>query len=267
MISHRFEKLLYRIKKFATSICLFICFSIQSNECILTIPKSGTNMVLRLLFLIDQAHGIDIDADSYISKERTLKLNWHHEWKCSLNDSISLGPTKEKVKYFQKKNDKVIIILRDPRDVCCAITRAPPFNSINSENLDKTIENPGLMLTKIGARDYFLKYHSMTDLYNDYLKWQQYDFVYTTYFELLVGPKGGGTKEQQVNEIMNISNHINKPVDLDVANEIADKLFGGTSTFKKGEIGNWRFIFSKNQKMKFHAKEKAMIIQLGYSLE
>ena len=236
-------------------------------ETILTIPKAGTNMLLKLLFLIDQEHGIDVHAKSYQHTYREHKVYWHHAWKTTKDDVFCFGPNQTKIDYIQAHQLKILLIVRDPRDLAIALTNKNPDKTPISAALDETIKHPGRTITSILNHAYFSKYSSMTALYEDYLQWSQYPFTYTSYFEKLVDPKGGGTKKEQIEEILNIANFIDKPLTYQQAEHVASKLFGNTTSFVKGQINRWKTEFTEDQKKAFLLKEEGLLKKLGYALE
>ena len=65
-------------------------------------------------------------------------------------------------------------------------------------------------------------------------------------------------------EIMNIARHIGIPVNRKRALEIANQLFGGTATFRKGQIGAWKKEFTQEQKELFKEHAGQLLIDLGY---
>lgn len=62
-------------------------------------------------------------------------------------------------------------------------------------------------------------------------------------FENLVGPKGSGSEILQKNEVKRIANYLELTVSDEEIEEVCQKLFGGTKTFKKGQIGTWKSKF------------------------
>ncbi len=240
---------------FYITLCFFVlCFSSinAATDAVITIPKTGTNLIIKCIKLIKEIHG---------DKEG---LDWMHQWKAGKNDNFSIGPTDLKVKYIKKNAQKVIIIVRDPRDFVCALARVTRVG-IGSKKLSDIIQFPGKYLSKVALNHpFFRTYNSFTSLYEEYLQWGQYSFVYTTYFEKLIGPNGGGSFEEQIQEILNISNHLNKPLTYDEACSVANEVFGGTPTFKQGKSHDWKNKFSTKNIQEFNDNNHGLIKLLGY---
>jgi hypothetical protein len=101
-------------------------------------------------------------------------------------------------------------------------------------------------------------------LYNSYLRWIDEPNVYTTTFENLVGPNGGGSRNKQIMQVINIAKHLGKNITKQEAEKIADSLFGDSYTFRIGKIGSWRGYFSENHKNLFKKYCNDILVKLGY---
>lgn len=236
---------------------LFFCFSIFFNypinarELVLTIPKTGTNLLLKCTRLIKAQY----DDHS--------KVGWGHQWRASGDDEVSVGPTEKKVSKLENSGTKTLIIIRDPRDLVCALSRVSP--KLRGNKIDYILKNPGTTFARVACNNpYWKKFHSYLDLYQEYIKWGNYPFVYVTRFELLIGPKGGGTLDAQLQEIKNIALHIEKPLDDSQARKVAAELWGGTPTFKRGKVKNWKDKFSYKNLQYFNLHNPGLLGILGY---
>ncbi len=106
----------------------------------------------------------------------------------------------------------------------------------------------------------------VTDFYKLYLPWMQKKNFYTVKFENLIGAKGGGSDEQQLQEITNIAKHIGVNASIEQIKAVRDQLFGGTATFREGKISGWKQIFTPEMKAAYKAVPGAnqLLIDLGY---
>jgi hypothetical protein len=145
-------------------------------------------------------------------------------------------------------------------------------------NLDAVI------LSLIQSNDLYTWYsrsvHDIESLYRLYLPWKDCPQVYTTYFEKLVGSKGGGDDAEQFKEIKNIANHLGLTISDEEVQGIASKLFGdnnydwstehkgyfvvGEKTFRSGQIGSWKTLFNEQHKKTFNAIAGELLNDLGY---
>ena len=81
-------------------------------------------------------------------------------------------------------------------------------------------------------------------------------------FEDLVGEEGGGSKLSQAAAIESWA----KFLALDVpAEELAEGLFGGTSTFSKGRVDSWRDVFKEHHKRAFDREFGGVLEDYGYA--
>ncbi len=104
----------------------------------------------------------------------------------------------------------------------------------------------------------------INDLYERYLQWIGTKDILTIQFEDLVGLKGGGSLEKQLNAIISIADHIGLQIGLSKAKKIASSLFGETETFRKGQIGSWKKHFNAEHKKAFKKHAGKLLIDLGY---
>ena len=172
------------------------------------------------------------------------------------------GPT---LKLLAKMGYKIIFIVRDLRDQLISVTNwlregqwrwMPAAKMLN---IDAQIEE--LIFGKLyGQRCvdiYFLSYEER-------LEHVPSRSLCTIRFENLVGEHGGGTLEAQQKEIQNLAKFLNMRLGKEKVDEIAAEIFGGTATFRSGQIGSWRDYFSNNHKKLFKLLYNHQLIRLGY---
>ena len=102
------------------------------------------------------------------------------------------------------------------------------------------------------------------EFYSLFTPWMNNSRVLSVRFESLVGPEGGGAREDQIREIINIGRHMGLKISEEKALAIAQELFGGTNTFRKGQIGAWKEEFSAEHKELFKKHAGQLLIDLGY---
>ncbi len=106
----------------------------------------------------------------------------------------------------------------------------------------------------------------VTDFYKLYLPWMKAKNFYTVRFENLIGAKGGGSDEIQLQEINNIARHIGMNLSAEQITSIRNKLFGGSITFREGKIDGWKKHFTPEMITAYKETPGAcqLLIDLGY---
>lgn len=223
---------------------------------VITIPKSGTTLLTKLIQYITNRYSQNLDQIGYVASIEGIDV---------YNENIffhrHLLYTEESEKILNNKGCKLVFLYRDPRDQVVSWVKY-----INSVPLDRHPDiNMYFFYQKIGFDDALLnRINGIAGYYGGFLGWIGRPSVYSTKFEDLVGPLGGGSEERQVIEIMNIARHIGYPVTLDRAKIIANSLFGGTGTFMRGQIGTWKKTFNAIHKQLFKERGDGLLVKLGY---
>jgi hypothetical protein len=140
---------------------------------------------------------------------------------------------------FAELGMRVIVIVRNPRDWAFSAARK---TMENPEPFGRTPETP----IEQHIRDFVFGFPSngqvgrlsMVERYHHFQKWSAEPFALTIRFEDLVGPAGGGSRQIMISTIANVARHID--ITAPDVEEVADNLFGGTATFRRGLIGTWR---------------------------
>ena len=98
--------------------------------------------------------------------------------------------------------------------------------------------------------------------------WRDRADVLECRYERLIGPKGGGSAEQQLAEIQRIASYVDRPILLEDAQRIATKVWSTKSrTFRNGIIGDWRDGFSEAHKDAFKEVAGDRLITWGYETD
>lgn len=255
----------------------------SSNPLLLiTVPKSGSHMILKALHLLTGATALWHTADDYDSLHLSEKqfLYTHFCVPCSLEEN-----------YTQISGIKKIINIRDLRDVCISmvhhINKSPwPGMSGEQRKLFKTLSFDEQLLFIINY-DYDLEevagfapnalQVSIVKIAEQLERYcQQPDYLICRY-ENLVGSKGGGSQEAQIREVKRIASYLDLTISKKCLEGIASKLYGNTfdpfgkngfenykSTFRQGKINDWKALFKEQHKEAFKIKMNKALIALGY---
>jgi len=201
----------------------------EPEYAILTIPKGGTYLSRKLVTLIgdDPNHIVDH------LNEKNVKLPWVYE------------------------NRKIIILIRDPRDILVSqinwiregCTWWPTGYYIPNYFQNLTYSDQIFWMINFPKEHIGLK---------EYLEWARevIENKHATIikFEDLIGTNGGGNSTLQLNAISSLLELLGYEYSEERVAKIASSLFGGTETFRKGNIGNWKKHFKNNHKVLFEEK-------------
>ena len=235
----------------------------------ISIPKSGTHLIRKCLekmtgrgLMIGHIGASDfttIDKDRLVSTSNKYFFGIHPL------------PTKHHINLLKKHNFKAIFIYRDPRDLVISMAYYIKANNWPAGKLPvedlimKLITNYSIVYgPEAWQCSKWLHLKGIDDFYHHYLPWANQPFVYVTTFEKLVGSKGGGSANAQLQEINNIASHIGISLTEQDIEKITNNMFGDSPTFRSGQIGAWKKGFTTTHKTQFKKKAGQLLIDLGY---
>ncbi len=269
---------------------------------LITIPKSGTHLLEKCLYIIDSEH-LNYDYNEKFNFEARWKKNKGKDhvppnhWKGPFHPSvvhlrflsIQKNYSDSKIAYknhlyfhgdyndfLDSKNFKKILLLRDPRAILVS------FANMVKEGFepDHKIDFEDLLLDLIdGRQKNYIPWASsrhpaypliwevgICNFYRLYLPFMGTKNCLTVRFENLIGVKGNGTNELQLNEIKQIAQHVGVALSDTKVAEIMHSLFGESATFNQGTIDGWKKYFTPVVKEAFKTFSGAneLLITLGY---
>ncbi len=195
---------------------------------------------------------------------------------------LSYGKPYEEL--LLNKKCKIIFILRDPRDqlisrIFFTYNNPVPYAGLQHLSFNELLEGymgvgsqphqifDDLLQSHIeyGEKPRGKVFSHITQFYNAFLGWQSSPLCLTVRFEDLVGENGGGSKESQLKVIKAIVKHLDIPLtEKEIQENVVDKLFGGTFSFREGKIGCWKHGFTPEHKELFKQHGGELLIRLGY---
>jgi hypothetical protein len=269
----------------------------------ITIPKSGTHLLHKCLVLLNlkgvyhpEKNGV---SERFIDKVRKLNKYPPPNHYKGLFHIPTVGPipkglvkqmqiskkarsiwshwpyTVESEKIFNKYGKRNFFMIRDPRDQLVSMVfmvyknhdgREVDFEDALIDLIDGRQKRYIPWAVEIQTAHPLMWELGVVKFYQLYLPWMKSKQFHTVRFEDLIGTAGEGAIDTQILEIQNIANHLGIELTFDQALEISDNLFGGTFTFRKGQIGEWKKYFTPNIKKIFKKTPGAcqLLIDLGY---
>jgi hypothetical protein len=236
-----------------------------------SIPKSGTNVLLRTLYLIPGLRR---------KLHKTLVQNSKDTSKviCSLRKgeicSSHIKYTKELSILIGNRGIKHIIIIRDPRDIVVSSAMYITYkdkrhrlndyfiNKLNTDEERITASILGISGEQIGDGVDSL---SMLEHIKGYLAWMQDNGCLFVKFEDLIGSKGGGTDFLQEKVLDKMLDFLEMEIPEKTKKHIMRNIFNpGSRTFVKGQIGGWKNILTQHQIGLLKERLGTYILDLGY---
>ena len=185
---------------------------------------------------------------------------WYTAAHCSY--SVSLDSI------LRDNNIKMLFIIRDPRGIIFSDARflaEYPHHIMHDYYRSLPLEERIMAtITGVPAGPGRPRMLNIRERVTRSVAWMEKQYCYTTYFEKLVGVRGGGARDAQIQELSAIADHLCISVKDSELASIANSLFGGTRTFNKGVIGGWREAFTLEHCAACKDMIGDLLIDLGY---
>lgn len=255
--------------KFFLTICCAYAFLVSAQDAdsprfiVLSPPKCGTHLIAKILTSITEQEpaiylgelGTPKQAVKLVAKETSAG-----------HFVVAHNFQQKTLERLVKRGYRVIFIIRDPRDQLISVMkwlREGQWPWLQVSKIPQIDEQIHELIT--GARFGWRCFNGCFGRYYNVAKTVVPNRIFTTRFESLVGPHGGGSTEAQVNEILNLAAFLKVPLSNERAIAIANEAWGGTKTFRQGEkIGAWKRYFSPLHQQAYEQLYTPMLIELGY---
>ncbi len=209
---------------------------------------------------------IDVDSPFYLPETAIRRIihlihpGWFAMGHMPFSDTMAKIVTEEKV--------RMITILRDPRDVILSHANYLGHKKTHyMYSLYRELSMENRIMTSIrgvSANDHHPPLANIRERLEGVMAWKSHASGYMTCFEKLIGPQGNGTQKAQISELRAIANHLDIQLDTEHLNKIAQGMYGGTRTFRKGTSGRWQKVFGKEHREACKELIGDYLIELGY---
>lgn len=216
-----------------------------------SLPKSGTHLLETLFFNLPLMRH---------SGKKTLRIQTQNPIDPKLKFISSLKKGQFLLAHMQyhksiihtaNDNDaKIIHLIRDPRDVM--------LSHLNYVEKMDTTQKSHAFITKYDNRLDRLKamiegkenvLEPFPVVLDKFAPWLNHNNVLILKFEDLIGEKGGGSKEAQINAVIKTCEFISIDIEESEIEKISNSIYSPkSSTFNKGKIGNWNKVLNEDEK-------------------
>ena len=249
---------------------LFVCFSLTAHEPItqkkvifVTVPKSGTNLLTKAVKLISGLKPKWIGSSGKTPGSGLSERLLSSDTKLYVTH---LFPTADEIRSLPTEKFTKVLLIRDPRDVMVSFLyhitekgRWPFAPSSHSNDLKKLPFDEqitaALQFPPLGPN------HSIPYA----ATWVKDPTIVVIRFEDLIGSRGGGSDTAQSNTLRTLGRTMGIELSQGEINSIANDLFGGTWTFRQGQIGGWKTAYNAKNKALFKEVLGQATIDLGYA--
>jgi hypothetical protein len=256
-----------------------------------SLPKSGTNLLLKLLNGFPGTHYVRAitplhGSRRFVPHSQDDVLSVGVDWPRPLSadavrrvlSRLPAGavaaahiPYSERAAQVVEQSDmRMVVIIRDPRDVVISsanylATRDDHFLHEHFRVLSPEQRILASILGVSAAQSRGVgELRDIRQRLDMILRWRVESRVHVVRFEDLVGERGGGTRQTQCEAIAAIAQHVGVELEHDEIARLGEKLFGGTHTFRTGQTGTWRSAFTE---VHLGAAEPLLadrLVELGY---
>jgi hypothetical protein len=247
-----------------------------------TIPKSGSHLLIKALRNFRELKrrpivlGPYLATNAYYEPIKNMAYNrfaWGH-----------VGAEKMSLQLARDLDMVVIVMLRDPRDVVLSyvdhVYRLKPhilknyYNSLPDDlaRLKATIQgvphDAYLRDPKLAEMGVYNRHPGFSDIgtvCRSYLAWLEYRDIHMVHFEDMIGEKGRGSRDQQLEEVKKLISFLNLKYTEDQAEHICSRVYDHKSpTFNLGIQARWKSVFTEEIKNIFKEVASTELIRMGY---
>lgn len=164
-----------------------------------------------------------------------------------------------------------LFIIRDPRDMVLSLVNYilnRPYHALHRRFANPSnshTDRLSAVITGFKGDDFSPGLPSVAERLERFSGWFYHPSVCLIKFEDLIGPLGGGDSDHQIDSIVRIGHHIDRPVSRDQASAVAGRAFRTRSaTFYRGLAGAWQQEFRQSHRALFKEVAQNHLQILGY---
>ena len=251
-------------------------------------PKSGTHLVTAALdhFPDLRTAGIHIHQQSFVhgaTEESQTRAQPELDWdkvhttlkraKPGQYVTAHFLPHPPLLEILEELGYRTIFVYRDPRDIVVStvlyiksLPRHPRhrrFMEVYSSDEDRMLA----MITGVPGDEFGPALGALGRRLRKFLPWMHARNTLPCRFEDLVGEPGGGCADAQLRLLLEIGQHIHRPLTDQMASDIARRTWSPKSaTFRTGMHGEWRRRFDARLRREF-AREVSGELLAAYGYE
>ena len=231
-----------------------------------SIPKSGTNVVDNLFSNIPNLRfnnkrtirKLPHNTNSVFTEVRKIK---HGQYALAhLEYDLELS------RYIEENNFKMILVVRDPRQVLVShykyVTEIDT-NHITYKYFNSLLNDAERISAIINGVDGVVE--PLSQVFKKYSLWKNNSNCLIVRFEDIIGSKGGGEDSSQHKTITSILNHLDIKVSYIEFEYICDNIYNSNSpTFRKGKLDGWKNELSTDHLKSIKNDLGDWLIEFGY---
>lgn len=256
-----------------------------------SLPKAGTHLLTALLSALPQMmhSGRHVRLDEYPARDRvergeTQPKAWGADpidWSAVAGDLSKVRNGQYATGHFPHSPDaarvlrgldfRTLVLHRDPRDMAVSdvfyVLSKPEHPQHRRFAQVYPTDHARLLLSITGCPgdEHGAAVPSAGERLRAYQPWLEDPAVLGCRFEDLVGPRGGGDGERQLQQVMLIGAFLDRELTEEQAEQVAALAWRPKSrTFRKGAIGDWVNHFTDEHKAVFKQVAGEPLIALGY---
>ena len=248
------------------------------------LPKAGTNLLIKALTTVARMHrsrraihgqtptreragqvvpiGVDTPRAVPLSEVRN-RLRWVAPGSVVSAHLPDSGVARE---LLDELGYRMALIVRDPRDV--AVSFADFVSNLPAHWLHERFAAAPADQRLLWAIDGIPgELDDIATRTRRVTGWRTWPAAHVVRFEDLIGPSGGGDAQVQAESLMALVAHSDATVSLEAATAAGPRLFGGTRTFRRGQLGGWREHFEPVHIARMKELAGDLLVELGYETD